>query len=99
MFDSFKDATEFVQSFPFNESRINTRVHRCVRLKRGYRRPREHVLNDALRVLQTALLADQTYAHKTTANLSFYRNSRCLKTPEDQAKLEERIERVLNFGM
>ena len=99
LFDSFKDATEFVQSFPFSESRINTPVHRCVRLKRGYRRPREHVLNDALKVLQTALLADQTYAHKTTANHSFFRNSRFIKTPEAQDYYEKRIERVLNFGM
>ena len=82
LFDSFKDATEFVQSFPFSESRINTPVHRCVRLKRSYRRPRELVLDDALKVLQTALLADQIYAHKTTANLSFFRNSRTTKTVE-----------------
>ena len=99
LFASFKDAREFVDSFPFSESRINTPVHRCVRLKRGYRKPREHVLNDALKVLQTALLADQTYAHKTTANHSFFRNSRFIKTPEAQDYYEKRIERVLNFGM
>ena len=82
LFASFKDAREFVDSFPFSESRINTPVHRCVRLKRSYRRPRELVIDDALKVLQTALLADQIYAHKTTANLSFFRNSRTTKTVE-----------------
>ena len=58
LFASFKDAKELVDSLPFSVNCVNTPVHRCVKLKRRYRRPRELLIDDALKVLQTVLIAD-----------------------------------------
>ena len=58
LFSSFRDARELVESLPFSVSRISVHVNEWFQYERQKKRPKQLLVNDALRLVQTVLFAD-----------------------------------------
>ena len=58
LFSSFRDARELVESLPFSVSRISVHVNEWFQYERQKTRPKQLLVNDALRLVQTVLFAD-----------------------------------------